>query len=493
MFGFNAATALTKTGLFKLIPVATATGTAMTFALGPVGIAIAAIVAGVALLAVTLGGIKGNQMEKATKGVTTALKNGASASELWTNATLAVNDATKVAIDTIPEMKKTLDVLAKGGRSFATTALADSFEAMGRSLGNMAQDELPAAQASFKRFTTETKLSKEQIGAALNEMDDYKKVLIEQADQMAINIRTTDGQIDMQKLANFAIGEGEIAQRRANEETQKAVDKLSDQARGFVDFQGAIGKTNEATRKWAEAQAASTADATDTWEDYWDGQTFNVDVFLQQLEDQVKAASEWQSNIAKLTGKLPQAVLDELVSMGEAGAMLVASLTDGVNDEEEIARLGRVGTAAGDTLYKGAQAALDKRGPLLIKAGVASDHLKQLQNLFGRTPTVTVIPASPTRKDGGYIKGYSLGGPVTGLGTARSDSIPAMLSNGEFVINARATAQNRELLEKINNNESVPVSQSITINVAPSPGMDEKELAEIVSRKVAFAMTKGGY
>lgn len=42
------------------------------------------------------------------------------------------------------------------------------------------------------------------------------------------------------------------------------------------------------------------------------------------------------------------------------------------------------------------------------------------------------------------------GGLITGPGTGTSDSIPAMLSNGEFVINARATRQNLRLLEAIN-------------------------------------------
>lgn len=53
---------------------------------------------------------------------------------------------------------------------------------------------------------------------------------------------------------------------------------------------------------------------------------------------------------------------------------------------------------------------------------------------------------------GGSALGLKLasGGPVFGAGTATSDSIPAMLSHGEFVINAKATAQNRELLERIN-------------------------------------------
>lgn len=43
------------------------------------------------------------------------------------------------------------------------------------------------------------------------------------------------------------------------------------------------------------------------------------------------------------------------------------------------------------------------------------------------------------------------GGHVTGPGTGTSDSIPAMLSNGEYVINARQTRRHRGLIEAINN------------------------------------------
>jgi len=41
---------------------------------------------------------------------------------------------------------------------------------------------------------------------------------------------------------------------------------------------------------------------------------------------------------------------------------------------------------------------------------------------------------------GGRPKGSAMGGPIYGPGTGTSDSIPALLSNGEFVVNARATA-----------------------------------------------------
>ncbi|USN14930.1 putative tail tape measure protein [Brevundimonas phage vB_BpoS-Domovoi] len=49
---------------------------------------------------------------------------------------------------------------------------------------------------------------------------------------------------------------------------------------------------------------------------------------------------------------------------------------------------------------------------------------------------------------------YADGGYVSGRGGPRSDDINARLSNGEFVINAAATSQNRALLEAINNGKA---------------------------------------
>jgi TP901 family phage tail tape measure protein len=52
-------------------------------------------------------------------------------------------------------------------------------------------------------------------------------------------------------------------------------------------------------------------------------------------------------------------------------------------------------------------------------------------------------------------KAFRTGGPVSGPGTGTSDSIPAWLSDGEFVVNANATSQNRQLLELINSGTDV--------------------------------------
>jgi TP901 family phage tail tape measure protein len=55
---------------------------------------------------------------------------------------------------------------------------------------------------------------------------------------------------------------------------------------------------------------------------------------------------------------------------------------------------------------------------------------------------------------------FADGGYVTGPGGRRDDRIPALLSNGEYVVNANATAANRPLLEAINSGRRVtPAAQ----------------------------------
>lgn len=75
---------------------------------------------------------------------------------------------------------------------------------------------------------------------------------------------------------------------------------------------------------------------------------------------------------------------------------------------------------------------------------------------------------------GGFLDGFATGGRVSGPGTGTSDSILARLSNGEFVVNARATSQHLPLLEAINNGRlhwfanGGPVSPSLPVPVMPA-------------------------
>lgn len=71
------------------------------------------------------------------------------------------------------------------------------------------------------------------------------------------------------------------------------------------------------------------------------------------------------------------------------------------------------------------------------------------------------------RKDGGPVKAAT-GGYISGPGGPRSDSIPAMLSNGEYVINAAATKKFGPLLDAINSGKGLALAGGGPVLRAPT-------------------------
>ncbi len=83
--------------------------------------------------------------------------------------------------------------------------------------------------------------------------------------------------------------------------------------------------------------------------------------------------------------------------------------------------------------------------------GLAIQGLGFLTSLFGFAEGGLVqTTRRMTMQTNNAIKHYASGGSVVGAGTGTSDDILARLSNGEFVINAKATSEFRPLLEAIN-------------------------------------------
>lgn len=60
---------------------------------------------------------------------------------------------------------------------------------------------------------------------------------------------------------------------------------------------------------------------------------------------------------------------------------------------------------------------------------------------------------------GGTPLQLATGGYLSGPGTSTSDSIPALLSTGEFVVNARSTSKFRPLLETLNSGKAITLSE----------------------------------
>jgi hypothetical protein len=68
----------------------------------------------------------------------------------------------------------------------------------------------------------------------------------------------------------------------------------------------------------------------------------------------------------------------------------------------------------------------------------------------------------------GKTFGFASGGHVTGPGTSTSDSIPAMLSTGEFVVNAGAVRGNRALLEALNSGHTLRFASGGIVGAPPA-------------------------
>lgn len=141
--------------------------------------------------------------------------------------------------------------------------------------------------------------------------------------------------------------------------------------------------------------------------------------------------------------EIAQSTTETSIKVGGAAAVATAKVAaDGVATASSLAATATVQAAqvaaAGSTLAAWLPAAL-----------VASVGSFGAAAIVGGTALLAAFALT---------RGFSTGGHVSGPGTGTSDSIPARLSDGEFVVNAAATKRNRGLLEAINSNERVSVA-----------------------------------
>lgn len=90
----------------------------------------------------------------------------------------------------------------------------------------------------------------------------------------------------------------------------------------------------------------------------------------------------------------------------------------------------------------------------------AAPAMTGITSTFGLTQSLAALGTA----------GLADGGLVVGPGGPRSDRVPALLSNGEFVMNAAATARNRAVLEAMNRGAQVGGGISIAINTTVQGG-----------------------
>ncbi|MGL4998050.1 MAG: hypothetical protein ACRC5T_03705 [Cetobacterium sp.] len=523
---------------------ATTTGTLMKLALGPIGWIVAGLTAAISGIFVAVA-IQQQNMDKAVEATTEAIKNNLDATQQWENALLSVaNGAAKDALDSvdglgagIASLNDTIITVDRLGRSVdgmsqsaadLETATRKALTAFGKSLANVAGTDLPAAQRAFRELARTQSLSVDETRRALAEMPEYRAELLAQADAMGIQLRNSEGVVDSTLQLEFAMGQGEIAIRN---QTQA----LEEQTARIVSAAAESANLFEVAKVGAE-----------------EGQV-DFDTFLQQLRDksiftskEIAAAleleqiglSEGAIELLRTSGLSAQEILEEVKSEGAnivAETNLLALKSTGAFDkaiqemqnnglssieiaakyaleqglitiDEFIALTGakfdgytpEVEIEANTEAFRGIEAKIRSFIPGQVNVPVGLSLRTNGQFRFVSQAVKDGGMILPAFANGGFFSGL---GPVTGAGGPRDDKVPAMLSAGEYVVNALATKRYRPLLEALNGGSptfanptagagaSSGVNVSITVN--PSAGMNEHELAKMVSQELARELRKG--
>lgn len=164
------------------------------------------------------------------------------------------------------------------------------------------------------------------------------------------------------------------------------------------------------------------------------------------------------------------------------GIQLAFGQTSAALAAQQIAQVGAVTAAEATGAAAVATAKVAADGVATASSVAATATTTAVQTAAAGTTLAAWLPAALVASIGSFgaaavvgggallaafalIKGFSTGGYVSGSGTGTSDSIPARLSDGEFVVNAKATKTNRALLEAINSGERVSTSGGGSMNV----------------------------
>lgn len=164
----------------------------------------------------------------------------------------------------------------------------------------------------------------------------------------------------------------------------------------------------------------------------------------EEFEAEILAAKERSAEAQKRTN-------DTIIKNEQAKAQALKDITGGLTklldtlgeSNEAFAKMSKIITLAQISIDTGKA----------LSAGIASASSMQFPaNLAAIATTVATILANiATAISTVKSAKFAQGGKVTGPGTGTSDSIPAMLSNGEFVMTAAATKMFEPLLMTMNN------------------------------------------
>lgn len=236
---------------------------------------------------------------------------------------------------------------------------------------------------------------------------------------------------------NELLAKGSISQAEFNS-------RVSDLGRDASSFKGALPGTDMGGQTFEDVGKRDAADAERT------SDLAKLQAFLDQGTIQEREAYAIREAIARKHADTIRNIDQARRQVAIDSAMSIADSLTSIAEK-----------SAGDqsSIYK-AMFAVSKAFAIAdsivkIQQGIANALSLPFPANIGAAATVAAQAVSIVSNIQAVAANFRDGGYISGAGGPRSDSIPINASNGEFMVNAQATAENRPLLEAINNGNVV--------------------------------------
>lgn len=376
-----------------------------------------------------------------------------------------IQSATEESLPGIDGMTgRLLDLERLGGAGFSTT-LGEEFDSLGESIDRVADPgRITAASDGFLKLFT---LDGAEIDGARQE--------VELLDQALANIVRTSGADAGEGALTALVEQGAITESQlkkvrgeltqydeamasAANETKMEAAAAADAAAATSELGDAMGVAAPLTKEQADAlkeareQAANTAGEFFNLGDSLDDSSVSLSGWITEMEQQANALENFTSNAKKAAKNgLRDGLIAALEDAGPAGALRLKQLANA--SDEEITRANKAWKRGQDAIDAYVDSVVkvpgSKTTTLDLKSIEATARLIAYRNSLDaatkdRIHTITTVykvVRSATDALPDRTQRKATGGLILGPGTTTSDSIPALLSNKEYVIQAAAVEE----------------------------------------------------
>lgn len=213
------------------------------------------------------------------------------------------------------------------GQRSEVAILGDEFDKLGQGLITLYDSSPELAAEKFQQILAETGGTSKEL---LELMPSYATKLQDVDNAQVIAGESATGLSDGLEPVTPAV-------QAATDALEAWLTMVSDSDASFVDLGSSWDAVIQKNTDVATSTADSTEDASDSWEDYYDGVTVSSADYIAELQTQVDAQSAWEENMlaisdrvkAGMTGDMADAangMIDELLALGPEGAAQVALL-----------------------------------------------------------------------------------------------------------------------------------------------------------------------